>query len=69
MGSTSRLIICSVVVLPHPEGPTSMQLGAVARVDLPLALPYVFGGLRVAMTTVVGLVTVTALIGLGASGG
>lgn len=46
-----------------------MQLGAVARVDLPLALPYVFGGLRVAMTTVVGLVTVTALIGLGASGG
>jgi osmoprotectant transport system permease protein len=43
-------------------------LAAVVRVDLPLALPYVFGGLRVAMTTVVGLVTVTALIGLGGLG-
>lgn len=43
-------------------------LAAVLRVDLPLALPYVFGGLRVAMTTVIGLVTVTALIGLGGFG-
>lgn len=43
-------------------------LAAVVRVDLPLALPYVFGGLRVAMTTIVGLVTVTALIGLGGLG-
>ncbi|HLW44941.1 MAG TPA: ABC transporter permease subunit, partial [Acidimicrobiales bacterium] len=36
---------------------------ALVRVDLVLALPYVFGGLRIATTTVVGLVTVTALIG------
>jgi len=38
------------------------------RVDLPLALPYVFAGLRVAAATVIGLVTVTALIGLGGLG-
>ncbi len=38
------------------------------RVDLPLALPFIFAGLRVAMATVIGLVTVTALIGLGGLG-
>jgi osmoprotectant transport system permease protein len=38
------------------------------RVELPLALPYVFAGLRVASSTVIGLVTVTALIGLGGLG-
>jgi osmoprotectant transport system permease protein len=41
---------------------------AVVRVDLPLALPYIFAGLRVATSTVIGLVTVTALIGLGGLG-
>jgi osmoprotectant transport system permease protein len=41
---------------------------SLVRVELPLALPYVFAGLRVAMVTVVGLVTVTALIGLGGLG-
>src|ERR1700734_2739528 len=35
------------------------------RVDFPLAPPYIFAGLRVATSTVMGLVTVTALIGLG----
>src|SRR5579862_9504144 len=43
-------------------------LAAVVRVDLPLSLPYLFSGLRIAMTTVVGLVTLTALIGLGGFG-
>src|ERR1700678_1813451 len=38
------------------------------RVDIPLALPYIFAGLRVATATVIGLVTVTALIGLGGLG-
>src|SRR5580698_4862700 len=38
------------------------------RVDFPLALPYIFAGLRVATSTVIGLVTVTALIGLGGLG-
>ena len=38
------------------------------RVDLPLALPSVFAGLRVATVTVIGLVTVTAFIGQGGLG-
>ena len=42
--------------------------GAVLRVDLPLALPAIFAGLRVATVTTVGLVTVTAFIGLGGLG-
>ncbi len=53
------------------EAATAMgysPLSALIRVDLPLALPYVFAGLRVASATVIGLVTVTALIGLGGLG-
>lgn len=38
------------------------------RIELPLALPVVIAGLRIATVTVVGLVTVTALIGLGGLG-
>lgn len=43
-------------------------LSALVRIDLPLAVPYIFAGLRVATATVIGLVTVTALIGLGGLG-
>jgi osmoprotectant transport system permease protein len=38
------------------------------RVELPIALPVMVAGLRVATVTIVGLVTVTALIGLGGLG-
>lgn len=38
------------------------------RVELPLALPVVAGGVRVATVTTIGLVTVTALIGQGGLG-
>jgi len=38
------------------------------RVELPLALPAIIAGLRVATVTTVGLVTVTALIGKGGFG-
>ena len=38
------------------------------RVELPLALPVIVAGLRIATVTTVGLVTVTALIGLGGEG-
>jgi osmoprotectant transport system permease protein len=38
-------------------------LAELVRVDLPLALPSIFAGLRVATVTVVGLVTITAFIG------
>ncbi len=44
------------------------RTSALWSVDLPLALPYIFAGLRVATSTVIGLVTVTALIGLGGLG-
>jgi len=40
----------------------------ILRVDLPLALPAIFAGLRVATVTTVGLVTVTAFIGEGGLG-
>jgi osmoprotectant transport system permease protein len=38
------------------------------RVELPIALPVIVAGLRIATVTVIGLVTVTALIGLGGLG-
>ncbi|MGH2740113.1 MAG: ABC transporter permease [Actinomycetota bacterium] len=38
------------------------------RVELPLALPAIVGGLRIATVTTIGLVTVTALIGQGGLG-
>lgn len=38
------------------------------QIELPLALPAIIAGVRVATVTVIGLVTVTALIGLGGLG-
>jgi osmoprotectant transport system permease protein len=38
------------------------------RIDLPLALPTIIAGLRIATVTTVGLVTVTALVGQGGFG-
>jgi osmoprotectant transport system permease protein len=38
------------------------------RVELPLAVPVVVAGLRIATVTTIGLVTVTALIGKGGLG-
>ncbi len=38
------------------------------RVEVPLAMPVIIAGLRVASVTVIGLVTVTALLGLGGLG-
>jgi len=38
------------------------------RVELPIALPVIVAGLRIATVTVIGLVTVTALIGMGGLG-
>ena len=53
------------------EAATAMgytPVGAMTRVYLPLALPSIFAGLRVATVTVVGLVTITAFIGGGGLG-
>jgi len=38
------------------------------RIELPLALPAILAGVRIATVTTIGLVTVTALIGLGGLG-
>lgn len=38
------------------------------RIELPLALPAVFAGLRVATVSTIGIVTITALIGMGGLG-
>jgi osmoprotectant transport system permease protein len=40
----------------------------VLRIDLPLAIPAIVAGLRIATVTTVGLVTVTALVGVGGFG-
>jgi osmoprotectant transport system permease protein len=39
-----------------------------ARIDLPLAVPAIVAGIRIATVTTIGLVTVTALIGQGGLG-
>ncbi|HEX9094584.1 MAG TPA: ABC transporter permease [Candidatus Dormibacteraeota bacterium] len=38
------------------------------RIDLPLAIPAIVGGMRIATVTTIGLVTITALIGKGGLG-
>jgi osmoprotectant transport system permease protein len=38
------------------------------RIELPLALPAIFAGLRVATVSTIGIVTITAVIGLGGLG-
>lgn len=47
-------------------GYTSRQL--LWRVEIPMSLPAIVAGLRIATVTTIGLVTVTALIGLGGLG-
>ena len=77
MGYTLLILIWNTVAgldaVPADAREAATALGysrtaALVRVDLPLALPYIFAGLRVATATVIGLVTVTALIGLGGLG-
>ena len=53
------------------EAATGMGLSPTQRlwkVELPIALPVIVAGVRIATVTVIGLVTVTALIGLGGLG-
>ena len=44
------------------------SLGRLGRVELPLAVPAIMAGVRIATVTTIGLVTVTALIGQGGLG-
>jgi len=65
--------LAGLAAVPPEAKEASIALGytrtaTLWRVELPLALPYIFAGLRVATSTVVGLVTVTLFIGLGGLG-
>ncbi|MEP7082753.1 MAG: ABC transporter permease [Chloroflexota bacterium] len=55
-------------VLEAADGMGFTRTQRLWRVELPIALPVMVAGLRVATVTIVGLVTVTALIGLGGLG-
>lgn len=50
-------------VLDAANGMGYRPLARLARVDLPLALPAIFAGIRIATVTTIGLITITAVIG------
>lgn len=55
-------------VIDAANGMGYRPLVRLLRVELPLALPAIFAGVRIATVTTIGLVTITALIGLGGLG-
>jgi len=55
-------------VIDAASGMGYRPLARLLQIELPLALPAIFAGVRVATVTTIGLVTVTALIGLGGLG-
>lgn len=68
-----RSILDGLLSVPAEVRETAIGMGCTPgqllwRVEIPLAVPVVIGGLRVATVTTIGLVTVTALIGQGGFG-
>jgi osmoprotectant transport system permease protein len=55
-------------VVEAAEGMGYRPIRRFLEIELPLALPVIVAGLRIASVTVIGLVTVTALLGLGGLG-
>jgi osmoprotectant transport system permease protein len=55
-------------VLDAADGMGYRPMARLLRVELPLALPAIFAGIRIATVTTIGLVTITAFIGLGGLG-
>lgn len=55
-------------VLDAANGMGYRPTARLLRVELPLALPSIFAGIRIATVTTIGLVTITAIIGLGGLG-
>jgi osmoprotectant transport system permease protein len=55
-------------VLDAANGMGYRPTARLLRVELPLALPSIFAGVRIATVTTIGLVTITAIIGLGGLG-
>lgn len=68
-----RNIVAGIDGVPEEIREAARGMGYTRRqmlleIELPLALPVVVAGLRIATVTTVGLVTITALIGLGGLG-
>lgn len=55
-------------VIDAADGMGYRPFARLVRVELPLALPAIFAGIRIATVTTIGLVTITAVIGLGGLG-
>ncbi|MGH7764389.1 MAG: ABC transporter permease [Candidatus Dormibacteraceae bacterium] len=55
-------------VLDAADGMGYRRFARLVRIELPLALPALFAGLRVATVSTIGIVTITAVIGLGGLG-
>jgi osmoprotectant transport system permease protein len=55
-------------VLDAADGMGYRPFARLIRVELPLALPAILAGLRVATVSTIGLVTITAVIGVGGLG-
>ncbi|MGH2452052.1 MAG: ABC transporter permease [Candidatus Limnocylindria bacterium] len=68
-----RNIVAGIRGIPADAREAAIAMGytprqVLARIELPLALPAIVAGVRVAAVTTIGLVTVTALIGQGGLG-
>ena len=68
-----RNIVAGIDGVPAPVKEAALGMGYSRRrlfweIELPLAMPVIIAGIRIAAVTIVGLVTVTALIGLGGLG-
>jgi osmoprotectant transport system permease protein len=55
-------------VIEAAEGMGMTRTQRLLRIELPIALPVIVAGIRIATVTTIGLVTVTSLIGLGGLG-
>jgi osmoprotectant transport system permease protein len=55
-------------ILDAANGMGYRPMARLLRVELPLALPSIFAGVRIATVTTIGLVTIAAIIGLGGLG-
>lgn len=68
-----RNIVAGIDGVPQEVREAAIGMGYTRRrmlleIELPIALPVVIAGIRIATVTTVGLVTITALIGLGGLG-
>ena len=55
-------------VLDAADGMGYRRMARLLKVELPLALPAIFAGVRIATVSTIGLITITAVIGLGGLG-